>query len=154
LFKQAAGINLAHIPYKGTNDLIADLLTGRVPVVFLSPLIARQHVAAGELLALGITSTERSPTWPDTPTIAEGGVPGYAMEAWYAVLAPKGTAGDVVEKLAGAIAEAVRSPDVSDKLVSLGNIPRGGTPAEAQAYIDAESKRWREIIRAAGIQPR
>ena len=92
LLKQAAKINLQHIPYKGTNDLIADLLTGRVPIiVFLSPLIAKQHVMAGELLALGITSAERSPTWRDTPTIAEGGVPGYAMEAWYAVLAPKDT---------------------------------------------------------------
>jgi tripartite-type tricarboxylate transporter receptor subunit TctC len=153
LFKQAAGINLAHIPYKGTNDLIADLLTGRVPIVFLSPLIAKQHVAAGELLALGITSAERSPTWPNTPTIAEGGLPAYAMEAWYAVLAPKDTPKDVIEKLSGAIAEAVKSPDVSDKLASLGTIPRGSTPAEAQAYIDAESKRWHQIIRAAGIQP-
>src|ERR1700733_15385514 len=153
LFKQAAKINLQHIPYKGTNDLIADLLTGRVPIVFLSPLIAKQHVMAGELLALGITSAERSPTWRDTPTIAEGGVPGYAMEAWYAVLAPKDTPRDVVEKLSGAIAEAVKSPDVSDKLASLGNVPRGTTAAEAQAYIDAESKRWHAIIRAAGIQP-
>jgi tripartite-type tricarboxylate transporter receptor subunit TctC len=152
LFKQAAKINLQHIPYKGTNDLIADLLTGRVPIVFLSPLIAKQHVMAGELLALGITSAERSPTWRDTPTIAEGGVPGYAMEAWYAVLAPKDTPRDVVEKLSGAIAEAVKSPDVSDKLASLGNVPRGTTAAEAQAYIDAESKRWHAIIRAAGIQ--
>jgi tripartite-type tricarboxylate transporter receptor subunit TctC len=153
LFKQAAKINLQHIPYKGTNDLIADLLTGRVPIVFLSPLIARQHVTAGELLALGITSAERSPTWPDTPTIAEAGVPGYAMEAWYTVLAPKGTPSDVIEKLSRAIAEAVKSPDVSDKLASLGNVPRGTTAAEAQAYIEAESKRWRQIIRAAGIQP-
>ena len=153
LFKQAAGINLEHIPYKGTNDLIADLLTGRVPIVFLSPLIAKQHVTAGELLALGITSAERSPTWPDTPTIAEAGVPGYAMEAWYTVLAPKGTPSDVIEKLSRAIAEAVKSPDVSDKLASLGNAPRGTTAAEAQAYIDAESKRWHQIIRAAGIQP-
>jgi len=153
LFKQAAKINLQHIPYKGTNDLIADLLTGRVPVVFLSPLIAKQHVAAGELLALGITSAERSPSWPDTPTIAEAGLPGYAMEAWYAVLAPKDTPREVIEKLSGAIAEAVKSADVSDELASLGNIPRGSTTAEAQAYIDAESKRWHEIIRAAGIQP-
>jgi len=153
LFKQAAKINLQHIPYKGTNDLIADLLTGRVPVVFLSPPIAKQHVAAGELLALGITSAERSPSWPDTPTIAEAGLPGYAMEAWYAVLAPKDTPREVIEKLSGAIAEAVKSADVSDELASLGNIPRGSTTAEAQAYIDAESKRWHEIIRAAGIQP-
>ncbi|WP_213774461.1 tripartite tricarboxylate transporter substrate binding protein [Bradyrhizobium sp. dw_78] len=153
LFKQAAGIDLRHIPYKGTNDLIADLLTGRVPVVFLSPLIARQHVADGEVVALGITSAQRSPTWPQTPTIAEAGVPGYEMQAWYTVLAPRGTPKDVVDKLSEAIAEAVKSPDVSSKLETLGNVPYGSTAAEAQAYIDAESKRWHEIIRAAGIVP-
>ncbi len=153
LFKQAAGIDLQHIPYKGTNDLIADLLTGRVPVVFLSPLIARQHVADGEVVALGITSAQRSPTWPQTPTIAEAGVPGYEMQAWYTVLAPRGTPKDVVDKLSEAIAEAVKSPDVSSKLETLGNVPYGSTAAEAQAYIDAESKRWHEIIRAAGIVP-
>lgn len=153
LFKQTAGIDLQHIPYKGTNDLIADLLTGRVPVVFLSPLVARQHVVDGELLALGITSAERLPSWPDTPTIAEAGLPGYAMKAWYVVLAPKGTPRDVVDKLSDAIAEAVKSPDVSGKLASLGNVARGSSAAEAQAFIDAESRRWREIIKAAGIQP-
>jgi tripartite-type tricarboxylate transporter receptor subunit TctC len=153
LFKQSAGVDLQHIPYKGTNDLIADLLTGRVPVVFLSPLVARQHVADGELLALGITAASRSPGWPDTPTIAEAGLPGYAMEAWYAVLAPRGTPRDVVDKLSTAIAEAVKSPEVSGKLASLGNVARGSSAAEAQAYIEAESKRWHEIISAAGIRP-
>jgi tripartite-type tricarboxylate transporter receptor subunit TctC len=153
LFKQAAKVDLQHIPYKGTNDLIADLLTGRVPVVFISPLIAKQHVADGELLALGVTSASRSPGWSQTPTIAEAGVPGYAMQAWYAVLAPKGTPQDVVDRLSGAIAQAVKSPDVSGKLESLGNLPRGSTAAEAQAFIDAESKRWHEIISAAGIRP-
>jgi tripartite-type tricarboxylate transporter receptor subunit TctC len=74
------------------------------------------------------------------------------MEAWYTVLAPKGTPGDVIEKLSRAIAEAVKSSDVSDKLASLGDVPRGTTAAEAKAYIDAESKRWHAIIRAAGIQ--
>ena len=75
------------------------------------------------------------------------------MEVWYAVLAQKDVPGDVIEKLSAAIAEAVRSPDVSEKLASLGNIPRGSTASEAQAYIDAESKRWQAIIRAAGIKP-
>jgi tripartite-type tricarboxylate transporter receptor subunit TctC len=153
LFKRSAGIDLRHIPYKGTHDLIADLLTGRVPVVFLSPLVAEQQVADGKLLALGITSAQRSPNWPETPTIAEAGLPGYAMEAWYVVLAPRGTPKDVVDKLSAAIAEAVKSPEVSDKLASLGNVVRGSSAAEAQAYVEAESKRWHEIISAAGIHP-
>jgi len=76
LFKQAA----QQIPYIGTNDLIPDMLTGRVPVVFLSPLIAKEHVAQARVLALGVTSATRSPAWPNTPTIAEAGLPGYSME--------------------------------------------------------------------------
>lgn len=151
LFKRAAGVDLQHIPYKGTNELMADLLTGRVSVAFVSPLIAKQHVARGALLALGVTSAVRSPSWPDTPTIAEAGVPGYAMQAWYAVLAPKGTPKDIVDTLSGAIAEAVKSPDVSAKLLSLGNVPVGSTAAEATSYIEAEAKRWHDIVAAAGI---
>lgn len=151
LFKQEAKVDLQHVPYKGTNDLIADLLTGRVPVAFISPLIARQYVASGQLLALGITSAARSPNWPDTPTIAEAGVPGYAMEAWYAVLAPKDTPKDIADQLSRAIAEAVKSPDVSGKLELLGNTPIGDTPAEAATYIEEEAKRWHEIVTAAGI---
>jgi tripartite-type tricarboxylate transporter receptor subunit TctC len=153
LLKQEAKVDLQHMPYKGTNDLIADLLTGRVSVAFLSPLIAEQHIAHGELLALGITSAKRSPSWPDTPTVAEAGVPGYSVEAWYAVLAPKGTPKDIVDKLSGAIAEAVTSPDVSGKLQALGNMPVGSTAAEAAFYIEAEAKRWHEIVTAAGIHP-
>src|SRR3984957_730086 len=125
LFKLSAGIDLQHIPYKGTHELVADLLTGRVPVVFLSPLVAEQQVADGKLLALGITSAQRSPNWPETPTIAEAGLPGYAMEAWYVVLTPRGTPKDVVDKLSAAIAGAVKSPEVSDNLEYLANIVRG-----------------------------
>jgi tripartite-type tricarboxylate transporter receptor subunit TctC len=153
LFKQAAKVDLQHIPYKGTNELMADLLTGRVSLAFVSPLVAKQHVAHGELLALGITSAERSASWPDTPTIAEAGVPGYVMEAWYAVLAPKGTPNDIVDTLSRAIAEAVKSPDVSGKLESLGNVPVGSTTAEATSYIEADAKRWHDIVTTAGIHP-
>ena len=151
LFKQRAKVDLQHVPYKGTNDLVADLLTGRVPVVFLSPLIAKQHVAHGDVFALGITSATRSASWPDTPTIAEAAVPGYAMEAWYAILAPRGTPQDVVDKLSAAIAAAVKSPDVSEKLESLGNVAVGSTAAEAAGYIDTEAKRWHDLLGAAGI---
>ena len=152
MFKVQLKIDMQHIPYKGTNDLITDLLTGRVPVAFMSPLIAKEHVAQGKLIALGVTSEKRSASWPETPTIAETGVPGYAMEAWYAILAPKGTPKPVVDKLSAAIAEAVKSPEVSSKLATLGNEPVGTTPAEAQSYIDTEAKRWRDVLAAAGIR--
>ena len=152
MFKQQAGVNIQHIPYKGTNDLIADLLTGRVPIAFMSPLIAKNHVDQGKLLALGVTSPQRSASWPNTPTVAEAGVPGYAVEAWYAVVAPKATPKDVVEKLSREIAKAVQSQDVKDKLATLGNESVGSTVAEAEKYITEEADRWGKVLKAAGIR--
>jgi tripartite-type tricarboxylate transporter receptor subunit TctC len=152
VFKQQAGLDIQHIPYKGTNDLIADLLTGRVPISFLSPLIAKQLVNDGKLRALGLSSAKRSPSWPDTPTIAEAGVLGYEVEAWYAILLPKTTPKDVVEKLSRAIAEAVQSPEVAERLATLGNEAVGSTPAEAEAYITAEAARWEKVLRADNIK--
>ena len=153
LFKSEAQVDFQHIPYKGTNDMIADLLTGRVSLAFISPLVAKPYVARGDLVALGITSDKRSASWPDTPTIAEAGVPGYAMQAWYAALAPKGTPSAVVDTLSDAVAKAVQSPEVSAKLQSLGNTPVGDTSAEAATMIVQEAKRWHDIVAAAGIKP-
>jgi tripartite-type tricarboxylate transporter receptor subunit TctC len=152
MFKQQAGVDIQHIPYKGTNDLISDLLTGRVPISFMSPLIAKSHVDQGKLVALGVTSAQRSASWPETPTIAEAGVPGYAVEAWYAVLAPKGTPAPIVDKLSKEIAKAVQSDDVKAKFAALGNEPVGSTPADAEKYIVEEADRWAKVLKAAGIR--
>ena len=151
MFKQVAGVDIQHIPYKGTNDLIADLLTGRVPISFLSPLIARQLVAEGKLRALGLTSEQRSPSWPDTPTVAES-LPGYATEAWYAIMAPKATPKPIIDKLSAAIAAAVNGPDVKEQFAKLGNVSVGSTPAEAERYIAQEADRWGKLLRAANIR--
>lgn len=152
MFKQQAGVNIQHIPYKGTNDLISDLLTGRVPIAFMSPLIAQEHVKQGKLIALGVTSPQRSASWPGTPTVAEAGVPGYAVEAWYAILAPKGTPKPVIDKLSGEIAKAVQAPEVKAKLATLGNEPVGSSAAEADTYIAAEAERWAKLLKAANIR--
>jgi tripartite-type tricarboxylate transporter receptor subunit TctC len=152
MFKQQAGVNIQHIPYKGTNDLIADLLTGRVPISFMSPLIAKSHVDQGKLLALGVTSAKRSDSWPNIPTVAEAGVPGYAVEAWYAVLAPKATPKDIVEKLSREIAKAVQSSEVKEKLATLGNESVGSSVAEAEQYIAAEAERWGTLLKANNIR--
>jgi tripartite-type tricarboxylate transporter receptor subunit TctC len=152
MFKQQAGVNIQHIPYKGTNDMITDLLTGRVPIAFMSPLIAKTHVDQGKLIALGVSSPKRSASWSNTPTIAEAGVPGFAVEAWYAVLAPKGTPADVVDKLSKEIAKAVQSDEVKTKLATLGNEPVGSTPAEADKYISEEANRWAKVLKAANIK--
>jgi tripartite-type tricarboxylate transporter receptor subunit TctC len=151
MFKQVASVDIQHIPYKGTNDLIADLLTGRVPIAFLSPLIARQLVAEGKLRALGLTSEARSPSWPDTPTVAET-VPGYATEAWYAIMVPKATPKPIVDKLSAAIAAVVNSPDVKEQFAKLGNESVGSTPEQAERYIAQEADRWGKLLRAANIR--
>jgi tripartite-type tricarboxylate transporter receptor subunit TctC len=152
VFKQQAGVDIQHIPYKGTNDLIADLLSGRVPISFISPLVGRQLVNEGKLRALGVSSAKRLASWPETPAIAEAGVPGYEVEAWYAIVVPKATPKDVVEKLSRSIADAVKSPEVAQKLATLGNEAVGSTPAEADTYIRAEAERWEKVLRAANVK--
>ncbi|MGP0090461.1 MAG: tripartite tricarboxylate transporter substrate binding protein [Xanthobacteraceae bacterium] len=151
MFKQQAGVDIQHVPYKGTNDVISDLLSGRVPICFISPLVAKQLVNEGKLKALAITSPTRSPSWPDTPTIAEAGVPGYEFEAWYAVLAPRATPKEIVDELSRAIAAAVNAADVREKLSVLGNESVGSTAAEAETYIAQEAARWGKLLREANI---
>jgi tripartite-type tricarboxylate transporter receptor subunit TctC len=119
---------------------------------FLESLIAKQHVQEGRLTALGVTSPKRAAAWPDTPAIAEEGVPGYAMEAWYAVLAPKGTPKDIIDKLSDEIARAVNTPDVKEQFAEFGNEPVGSSAAEADAYIAQEAERWGKLVRAANIR--
>jgi len=151
MFKIAAGVDLVHIPYKGTNEFIPDLLAGRVPLSFSSPLIMAQHVKAGRIKALGVTSAKRAKGWADVPAIAES-VPGYEMDAWYAILVPARTPKDVVNKLSATIDKGLNMPDVSDRMAALGVEAVGGTPQQAAAYIDAETKKWDKVLKTAGIK--
>jgi len=152
LFKVAAGIDLVHIPYKGTNDVIPDLLSGRVPVFFASPLVAREHVKAGRVRALGVTSLERARGWSEIPSISEAGVKGYEMEAWYAVLVPAKTPSAAVNKLHAAVAAALRARDVEERLAGLGMEAVANTPGAAAKYIEAEAQKWARVAKAANIR--
>lgn len=152
LFKAQAGVPLTHIPYKGTGDLMSDFLAGRISAVFLSPLNAVPLVKQGKLRALAVTSPKRSPALPDLPTIAEAGVPGYDMEAWFALLTAAGTPRPVVNALSQQVGSALRTPDVLERLVTLGVEAAPTTPEQAAAYIDREAKRWDRILRAAGVK--
>ncbi len=151
LFKYMAGVDLLHIPYKGTNDFIPDLLSGRVPLSFSSPLIMAGHVKAGRLKALAVTSSKRVTGW-DVPTIAEAGLKGYEMDAWYAILVPSGTPPALVAQLNRQIATALRAPDVQEKLSSLGMEAVGSSPQEAAKYIAAEAQKWSKVAKAANIR--
>lgn len=151
LFKYVAKVDILHIPYKGTNDFIPDLLSGRVPISFSSPLIMAGHVKAGRLKALGVTSAKRVTGW-DVPTIAEAGVPGYEMDAWYAMLVPAGTPQAIVSRLNKDIVQALRSSEVNEKLGSLGMEAVGNSQQEAAKYIAAEAAKWNKVAKAANIR--
>ena len=152
LFKLMAGVDLLHVPYKGTNDFIPDLLAGRVPISFSSPLVMQPHVKAGRLRALGMTSAKRSPGWPEVPTIAEAGVKGYEMDAWYGLLVPASTPRALVDTLNKAVSNGLKAPDVQERLASLGVEAVASSPADAAKYIAAEERKWSKVLKAAGIK--
>jgi tripartite-type tricarboxylate transporter receptor subunit TctC len=152
LFKYTAGVDMLHVPYKGTNDFIPDLLSGRVPISFSSPLIMASHVKAGRLKALGVTSARRSPGWKDVPTIAEAGLKGYEMDAWYAILVPAGTPPATLAQLNKQIAQGLHAADVQEKLSSLGMEAVASSPSDAAKYIAAEAAKWNKVARAANIR--
>ena len=152
LFKYMAGVDLLHIPYKGTNDFIPDLLSGRVPISFASPLVMLAHVKAGRLRALGVTSTKRASGWSDVPTISEAGLKGYEMDAWYAILVPAGTPQPVVNQLNKSIAQALQTSELQEKLSGLGMEGVASSPADAAKYIGAEREKWSKVVKAANIR--
>lgn len=152
LFKRDAGIDLLHVPYKGTGALMPDLLAGRTPVAFVSPLIVKQYIERQELVALGVTSTEPLRGMEQIKPIASLGLPGFEAYGWYALLVPAKTPTDVVEKLSGAATFAANSKLVQDKLYALGLDIVHTSPAEAAAYIKTEAAKWEKIVKDAKIK--
>lgn len=153
LFKREAGIDIIHIPYKGSGQAMSDLLAGRVSMSFATVIATQEQVAAGKLKALAITSKARMDTLPDVPTMAEAGFPGVQITAWNGLLAPAGTPTPIVEKIAAAVQQALRLPAVADRLRKDGAVPVGSTPAEFRTYIADEIERWGRVIREANIVP-
>ena len=152
LFKRSSGVDLLHVPYKGTADFMSDLLAGRAPVAFVSPLIIRQHVEGGRMVALGVTSLQPLRGMENVPTIAQSGVPGYEAYGWYALMVPAGTPSDVVDKLSSASSRALKSQAVQERLFSLGLDIVHTTPAEADAYVKAEVTKWGRLVKEAKIK--
>ncbi len=153
LLKSMAGIDLVHIPYKGTAPGVVDLLAGQVTVMTPNVLTALPHIKAGKLRALAVTSAKRSEALPEVPTIAEAGVPGYESVQWYGVLAPSGTSHEIVARLHAGIVRALKAPDVRERLAADGAEPVGSTPEEFAAFIKSEIDKWARVASAAGIRP-
>ncbi len=152
LLKHMAGIDLQHIPFKGTGPAMTEVLSGRIAALFSNLLTAKPLIEAGKLRALAMSGPKRVSALPDVPTVAEAGVPGYSALQWYGLLAPAGTPQPVIDKLAAAVAEALRAPEVRERLAQDGAEPVGSTPAEFSALVKSELVKWADIARAANIQ--
>lgn len=152
LFKAMANVDLVHVPYKGTSEVVLDLVAGRVDMGIISPLVARKLVDEGRIVALATTGKARIKGWEETPTVAEAGVPGYELDGWYPLLVPAGTPDEAVMRLNDAIAKGVREPDAAERLAGLGFTPIGSSVAEAEALAAAETEKWGRLIRDAGLK--
>jgi tripartite-type tricarboxylate transporter receptor subunit TctC len=150
LLKSMTGINLVHIPYKGAGPALIDVVAGQVHMICTSPLPAMPHVKAGRLRALGMTSLERSPAYPDVPTVAET-IPGYQSTLWYALLAPAGMPPAILKRVHAAAVKTLGEARVRDQLLRLGATPVGNSPQQLQAFLGAEINRWKKLVKQAGI---
>jgi len=151
-FIQQTGITMTHIPYKGSGQAITDLLSGQVELNFESPPNTLQHIKAGKLKALGITSAKRSALLPDVPTIAEQGLPGYEIIQWFGILGPHGTPKPIVDKLNTEINAIMKTPEFAEKVASQGGLVIGGSPEEFAAYIKSDVPKWDKLVKAANIK--
>lgn len=150
LFKQAAGIDVIHIPYKGSGPAVTDLVGGQVDFMFDNMPASWPNVQAGKLRALAVTTANRSSTAPDLPTMQESGFPGFDVSSWFGVLAPKGTPSDIVEKLNKVIRDALAKPEVQQQLAGLGAVPANTTTAQFAAFIKSEVDGWAKVVKASG----
>lgn len=152
LFKSSTGLNMTHVPYKGSAPTLADLVAGQIQVVIDNMPPYLPHVQSGKIRALAVTTAQRSAAAPELPTMQEAGVTGYEAGSWFGLLAPAGSPRDVIGKLSAETARILRLPDVKARLSALGAEPVGGTPGEFAAFIRSEQAKWRQVIRQADIR--
>ena len=148
-----AGIKLTHVPYKGSSQMIPDLIAGQISLAFDQITTAKPHVIAGKLRALAISTAQRSALMPDMPTIAESGVPKYESISWNGFVVPSATSRTVIDRLQTDINKLIKSPDMTERLASIGGESVGGTPEQFAALIKSESVRWGRLIDQLGIKP-
>jgi tripartite-type tricarboxylate transporter receptor subunit TctC len=152
LFATETGIKLLHIPYKGTGPAVTDLLGGRIDLMFAPGPVVQQFVQSGQLKALGVTDTKRSKFYPEVPTVAESGVPGYESVGWFGLLAPHGTPPEIVHRINAAIVAAMDTQAFRDHLATLGAEPRPQTPEEFGRYINADVAKWSKLVKDNDVQ--
>lgn len=152
MFKQMAGVDLVHIPYKGSTQLLPDLLAGRVPMAFDSLPPHLPHIKSGKVRALAVASAARSSAIPDVPTMAEAGIPGYESATNYTLFAPAGTSKDIVSMLNKEVNLILKTPEVREKLTSLGITITGGTVDSVEKRIPAEIEKWNRVVKTGNLK--
>jgi tripartite-type tricarboxylate transporter receptor subunit TctC len=152
LFKYMTNTQIVHVPYKGGAAAIQDLMAGRVQVMFESLNSIAPYAHAGTVRALAVGSDHRSPAFPDLPTIAEAGVPGYDAGTWTGVIVPAGVPRPIVDKLNAAINRAINSPTFKDRFSKIGDEPAGGSPEDFARTIAADSAKWADVVRRSGAK--
>jgi len=152
LFNSLAGVSIVHVPYKGA-VAIGDLMAGQVQMAFFGLSTALPLVRAGKLKALGVTSEKRSATAPDIPTIAESGLPGYNVTAWYGLMGPAGVSPAIVSRLHGESVKVLNASDSRKSLAAMGIDPIASTPEQFSQTISSEIKQWGEVVKRAGLKP-
>lgn len=150
LFKSMAGIDITHVPYKGSAAAFTDMLGGQISMMFDTVSSQVQHIASGKVKALGVTGKTRSEALPNVPAIAEAGLPNFEVTIWFGLAAPKGTPNDIVMKLHGQLEKLLKMPDVKTKLASLGAEPLPGTPQQFAAMVQHDTAKWGKVVKASG----
>lgn len=153
LFKQTTGIFLTGIPYKGGGPMLNDLLAGTIPMVFLNQDVALPHIKAGKLRAIAVSSKERNPLYPDTPTVAESGYKGFEATSWSGISVAKGTPQAIVDKLEAGMAQAMKTDAFRNRLTSVGFVVPPSGSKHYVPFLKSELDQWTRVIKAAGIKP-
>ena len=152
LFAQMTGVEMLHVPYRGTGPAVTDLLGGRIDLMFSPALVVTPHIAAGTLRVIGTTGAARSALFPDFPTIAETGLPDYQSLGWFGLFAPAGTPREVVAKISADVGRVLGSPEAKQRLAEQGAEPAPNTPEAFTAFVNTDIARWLDLAGKAGIK--
>jgi tripartite-type tricarboxylate transporter receptor subunit TctC len=144
---------MSHVPYRGSGPAVADLVAGRVDAMFDSITSASPHIVSGRLRALSVTTSRRIAAFPDLPTVAEAGLPGYAVDPWFAMLAPRSLPAEARGRVGGAVGQALRDPSVRERFAAIGAEPMEGDAASLERLVAEETAKWGGLVRRLGIQP-
>ena len=153
IFRMLAGVDIVHIPYKGSGQAMVDLISGQVGMAFDQITSSLPHVESGKLRALAVTSARRFASVPNLPTMAEAGVPGYEAVSWNGIAAPAGTPRDILVRIQSEIARVLQLPDIKERFFKDGIEPVGSTPEQFAAHIRSERAKWEKVVERAGIKP-